>query len=82
MAQRNDVVWIVTDKKTGIKTLIWIPQWGLIHETWSVNYKRKLGLESSCFPVLGQKRQEPLILGQLCVGKMLDYYHSSSTVLL
>lgn len=33
MAQRNQAIWVVTDKKMGIRALIWIPQQGLINET-------------------------------------------------
>lgn len=32
MAQRNQVNWLVADKKTGIRELIWIPQQVLINK--------------------------------------------------
>lgn len=33
MAERNQVIWVVTDRQTGIRVLISIPQQGLINET-------------------------------------------------
>lgn len=33
VAERNQVIWVVTERKTEIRVLIWIPQQGLINET-------------------------------------------------
>lgn len=33
MAERNQVIWVVTERKMEIRVLIWIPQQGLINET-------------------------------------------------